>query len=213
MMIGLSRKSLSDYPAQGPNADRYSSVNYKIPKSSHIHKSMLLRGVKFVTPMLNSADIRATKGRAQHSGRSFGGAPLNGRGRGGRVEYGSDRPNPFAAHLDPRYGGPPPPGMPMMPPGWVPPTQGAGDYSRGPPPPPRGGMSYYPPGQGHQPPRDYYGQQGHNAGHYSGRGAPDNRGRGGHRGGGNYRGQNRDNRGGGGGYSGRGGGGGGYGRY
>lgn len=180
---------------------------------------MLLRGVKFATPMLNSADVRAVKGRAQHSGRSFGGAPLNGRGRGGRMDYGSDRPNPFAAHLDPRFIGAPPPGMPMMPPGWVPPAPGSGDFSRGPPGPPRGGGSYYPPSQGHQQyPGDYHGQQGQYnqgsyQGHYSG-GYGDSRGRGGGGGGGyrggKFRGQNRDNYGGN-----RGGGnrGGGHGRY
>lgn len=171
---------------------------------------MLLRGVKFATPMLNSADVRAVKGRAQHSGRSFGGAPLNGRGRGGRVDYGSDRPNPFAAHLDPRFmSGPPggqPGGMPMMPPGWVPPVQGSGDYSRGPPGPSRGGGNYgY---QGHQQqPGDYSGQQGgYNQGQFHGNsgGYGDSRGRGGYRGG-NHRGQSRDHRGG---YRG-----GGYGRY
>lgn len=157
---------------------------------------MLLRGVKQPTPMLNSVDIRASKARALNTGRSFGGAPLNGRGRGGRMDYGSDRgggrPNPFAAHLDPRFMGAPPggppAGMPMMPPGWVPPMPGAGDYSRGPPPPPRGGMSHqYPSGPA---PRDYYGQQGHYGGNHSGYGAPDNRGRGGYRGG-KFRGQNR----------------------
>lgn len=174
---------------------------------------MLLRGVKFSTPMLNDADVRAVKGRAQHSGRQFGGAPLNGRGRGGRMDYGGGRPNPFAAHLDPRFmnmpqggqGGPQggqQGGMPMMPPGWVPPQQGAGDYSRGPPPPPRGGMSHQ------YPPRDYNGQQGQYGGHQN-YGSQDNYGRGGYRGGrgrGHYQGGNRGNRGGG-------GGGGGYGRY
>lgn len=174
---------------------------------------MLLRGVKFATPMLNSADARAVKGRAQHTGRSFGGAPLNGRGRGGRMDYGSDRPNPFAAHLDPRFMGAPAGGIPMMPPGWVPPVPGSGDFSRGPPGPPRGGGSYYPPNQGHQQrPGDYYGQRGgsYNQGSYHGHpgGYGDSRGgRGGGGGyrGGKFRGQDRDHYGG---YRG-----GGYGRY
>lgn len=167
------------------------SVNYTIPKSAHIHKSMLLRGVKFATPMLNSADVRAVKGRAQNSGRSFGGAPFRGGGRGGRMDYGGNRgggdqgpgrPNPFAAHLDPRFMPGPQGNMPMMPPGWVPPGPGSGDYSRGPPPAPRGGMSnQYPPHQGYQ--QDQYGHRG-------GYGSHDNRGRGGYRGG-RYRGQNR----------------------
>ncbi|KAJ5725487.1 5'-3' exoribonuclease 2 [Penicillium malachiteum] len=191
--------NLEDYGMPGLDDDRSLTVNYVIPKSSHLHKSMLLRGVKFATPMLNSADIRATQGRAQHSGRSYGGAPFNngrGRGRGGHNDYNPGRPNPFAAHIDPRFmnipqGGPPagaPGGMPMMPPGWVPPQQGAGDYSRGPPPPPRGGMSHQ------YPPRDYQG--GHNYGSQDNRG-----GRGGYRGGrhrGNKQGGNRGGRGGGG---------------
>ncbi|KAJ5627759.1 5'-3' exoribonuclease 2 [Penicillium lividum] len=219
--------NLEDYGMPGLDDDRSLTVNYTIPKSTHLHKSMLLRGVKFATPMLNSADVRAVKGRAQHSGRQFGGAPLNGRGRGGRMDYGGGgggRPNPFAAHLDPRFmnmpqggqGGPGGPhgGQQGMAPGWVPPQQGGGDYSRGPPPPPRGGHQY--------PPRDYhqqgqynqhgqynqqsqYNQQGQYGGHQN-YGSQDNRGRGGYRGRG--RGQNQ-------GYSGNrgGGGGGGYGRY
>ncbi|KAJ5904493.1 5'-3' exoribonuclease 2 [Penicillium tannophilum] len=208
--------NLEDYGMPSLDDDRTLTVNYSIPKSEHLHKSMLLRGVKFSTPMLNDADVRAVKGRAQHSGRQFGGAPLNGRGRGGRMDYGGGRPNPFAAHLDPRFmnmpqggqGGPQGGhagqhgGMPMMPPGWVPPQQGAGDYSRGPPPPPRGGMSHQ------YPPRDYNGQQGQYGGHQN-YGSQDNYGRGGYRGGrgrGHHQGGNRGNRGGG-------GGGGGYGRY
>lgn len=193
---------------------------------------MLLRGVKFATPMLNSADVRAVKGRAQHSGRSYGGAPLNGRGRGGHMDYSSDRPNPFAAHLDPRFMHAPPGGIPPMPSGWIPPAPGAGDYSRGPPGPPRGGMNYQYPS--HQGPGQYQGHQGYNQGPnqgyqgYQGQqgqqgqgnqgqqgyyGGYQDRGRGGggnggYRGG-RFRGQNRDN------YGGHrgGGGGGGYNRY
>ncbi|KAJ5224898.1 5'-3' exoribonuclease 2 [Penicillium citrinum] len=176
---------LEEYGMPSLDDDRSLTVNYTIPKSSHVHKSMLLRGVKFPTPMLNSADVRAVKGRAQHSGRSFGGAPFRGGGRGGRMDYGADRggsdrnsgrPNPFAAHLDPRFMPGPQGGMPAVPPGWVPPGPGSGDYSRGPPPPPRGGMSnQYPPhNQGY-----HQGQYGHRGGY----GPYDNRGRGGYRGG------------------------------
>jgi 5'-3' exoribonuclease 2 len=149
----------------GLDDDRSLTVLYTIPKSSHVHKSMLLRGVKLPTPMLDSNDIRATQGRAQNSGRSFGGAPFQGRGRGGRMNYQSDRPNPFAGHLDPNFApGPPggPSGAHMVPPGWVPPNQGYGGYSRGPPPPPRGGMAnQYPPQQGYQQqqPGGYYSPQ------------------------------------------------------
>ncbi|KAJ5091467.1 5'-3' exoribonuclease 2 [Penicillium alfredii] len=186
---------LEAYGMPSVDADRSLTVNYTIPKSSHIHKSMLLRGVKFATPMLNSADIRATKGRAQHSGRSFGGAPLHGGGRGGRVDYGKDRPNPFAAHLDPNFASGPGAGPPMGAPGWIPPVPGAGGYSRGPPPPPRGGMSHpYQPHQGYQRHGDYsYNQSGQYNGYRGGYGSQEygGRGGGGYRGG-RHRGGNRD---------------------
>ncbi len=117
-----------------------------MPKSSYTHKSMLLRGVNFGPPALDRADIEATKGRANHSGRSHGGAPLrgghnNGRGRGSQMNYSEPRPNPFAAHIDPGFapsgiprsfrGGPPPPPMP----GWAPPPPRPDPFQRGPPPP------------------------------------------------------------------------------
>ena len=205
----------------GVDDDRSLTVLYTIPKSSHVHKSMLLRGVKLPTPMLDSSDIRATQGRAQNSGRSFGGAPFQGRGRGGRMSYQSDRPNPFAGHLDPNFApGPPggPSGAHMVPPGWVPPGQGYGGYSRGPPPPPRGGMAnQYPPQQGYQQgyqqqqaggyynPQNQYNQGGqyNNGYQQGGYGSQDYRG--GRGGGGNRGGRGRGN------YHNQGGGG--YGRY
>lgn len=144
---------------------------------------MLLRGVKFAPPALDNADIQATKSRAQHTGRSFGGAPFRG-GRGGRMNYGGDRgggdrgsdrggdnrPNPFAAHLDPKFM---PGGNPAaIPSGWAPPSA-SGNFSRGPPPPPRGGygQSYgsYNPGHGQQ--RNYQ-QPNYGQGDYYGRGPP-----------------------------------------
>ncbi|RDH17318.1 hypothetical protein M747DRAFT_101385 [Aspergillus niger ATCC 13496] len=113
---------------------------------------MLLRGAKLPPPTLDNADIQAVKNKAHHSGRSHGGAPLRNGHRGGRINYASERPNPFAAHLDPKFM---PPGnsggAPMgMPAGWVPPNAGGGNYNRGPPPPPRGGGGGY-----HQ--RSHYG--------------------------------------------------------
>jgi 5'-3' exoribonuclease 2 len=105
-----------------------------MPRSVHIHKSMLLRGVKFGPSVLNAEDIAATKGRANHSGRSFGGAPLGrgrGRGRGGQMNYTEERPNPFAAHINPGYGHGPPPTFGR---GGPPPN---GQYNGYPPPPPR----------------------------------------------------------------------------
>ena len=145
-------------------ADDWTSVNYEMPRSMHVHKSMLLRGVKFDPPALNREDIEATKGRASHSGRSFGGAPLGrgrGRGRGGQMNFADDRPNPFAAHINPGLGpppsfgrgGPPPPprgqsnGYPPPPRYNGPPPPGQNGYYTGPPPPQQGYGQYMPPPQ------------------------------------------------------------------
>lgn len=96
---------------------------------------MLLRGVKFPPPALDKAEIEVVRSKAASSGRGYGGAPLrngNGGGRGGRINYASERPNPFAAHINPNF---------VPPPGWVPPAPGTMGYSQGPPPPPRGGFN------------------------------------------------------------------------
>lgn len=122
-----------------------SSVHYEMPRSVHIHKSMLLRGVKMATPTLDRADIEATKGRANHTGRSHGGAPLrgvhgNGHGRGSQINYTNDRPNPFAAHLNPGFAPPPntfgqgPPPPPGQFGGYPPPAPPLNGYYSGPPP-------------------------------------------------------------------------------
>lgn len=118
-----------------------------MPRSTHVHKSMLLRGVQFGPPALDRADIEMIKGRANRSGRSYGGAPLqgdngNGRGRGGQINYADPRPNPFAAHINPNFnpqfnpnnirGGLPPPPMGN----WGSPPPGTEPSWRGPPPPP-----------------------------------------------------------------------------
>ena len=100
-----------------------SSVYFDMPKSIHIHKSMLLRGVYMPQPILEQADKDATSANAKNSGRSFGGVPFrgerNGNHRGGHMNYANDRPNPFAAYVNPNMvpppphfrGGPPPPGV------------------------------------------------------------------------------------------------------
>ncbi|RJE25031.1 hypothetical protein PHISCL_02624 [Aspergillus sclerotialis] len=157
--------NLEEYGMPTIDEDRSLMVYYEVPKSTHVHKSMLLRGVKFGPPALDNADIQGVKSKAQHSGRSFGGAPLrNGGDRGSRINFASDRPNPFAAHLDPSFVPPPNLSAPMMPSGWVPPVPGSAGFSRGPPPPPRGGMSgsYRPPYPPAGPPQGYpptgYGQ-------------------------------------------------------
>lgn len=145
-----------------------------MPKSSHVHKSMLLRGVQPAPPALDRQDIESTKAKAAHSGRSFGGAPLrgngNGRGRGGsHLNYsnGDNRPNPFAAHVNPGFAPPPPPnfqGRGGPPQGWVPPPPHyfSGQYNgyvppqqgyNGPPPPlPHQANGYHGNNQGYGPP-------------------------------------------------------------
>lgn len=111
---------------------------------------MLLRGVRFAPPALDQGDISAVRNKSRFNGRG-GFRPNNGGGRGGN-QYNAprpgmnDRPNPFAAHLDPSF---------------VPPPQGGAGgagYSRGPPPPPRGGSyGYQNQGQGYNQ-SGYYGQ-------------------------------------------------------
>ncbi|KAI9825759.1 MAG: 5'-3' exoribonuclease 2 [Sarea resinae] len=144
--------------------DHSISVHYEMPHSSHVHKSMLLRGLKMPSPKLDRADIEGTKGRAGRSGRSFGGAPLrdygerNDQNRGPPVNYSDSRANPFAAHLNPSFNPqgfngnqliPPPPGA-LATPGWVPPMPDPNSFWRGPPPPPPGqGFQY---GYGGPPP-------------------------------------------------------------
>ena len=114
-----------------------------MPRATYVHKSMLLRGLQMPPAVLDRTDIEATKGRASHSGRSFGGAPLRGgggRGRGGHINYADQRPNPFAEHLNSGYGppgggypGPPPiPHQAPHPNGMPPPRNG---HYNGPPPP------------------------------------------------------------------------------
>ncbi|KAI9041135.1 5'-3' exoribonuclease 2 [Aspergillus affinis] len=137
------------------NDDRALTVNYKIPKFSHIHRSMLLRGVKFARSILNAEDIRAIKDRTQHSGRPLASAPLNGRGRGARMEYASDQPNAVAAHRDPRFMSGPHTGLSVTSSRWLPQGPSSGDYFRRPTPPPRAGLSHQ-----HQPHHGYQGQQG-----------------------------------------------------
>ena len=106
--------------------DRSISVCYEIPKSTSVHKSMLLRGLKMPPEALDHGDKVSTREKASRTGRSYGGAPLHeGGGRDGpRINYSSRgppshqngepaRPNPFAQHLDPSFV--PPQGRNMMP--------------------------------------------------------------------------------------------------
>lgn len=183
-------------------ANVYFSVYYEMPRSIHIHKSMLLRGVKFSPAVLDKSDKEATKNQASRSGRSFGGAPFRGNGRGngrggrggGQINYGgdrNDRPNPFAAHMDPNFappqmsygrGGSLPQGQYGAPPPRVnghqngQHTQSRGNYYGGQQPMPTYGGGYAqqpPPGgyyNGAPPTHNGYGNQYNNNGQYRGHG-------------------------------------------
>ncbi|KAI5283578.1 5'-3' exoribonuclease 2, partial [Ascosphaera aggregata] len=98
------------------------SLIYTIPKSMHTHKSMLLRGVKSPPPALDHNDIEATRNRSVRGGRGGFSGSGRGRGRGGMPYASNDRPNPFAAHINPAFL--PPPHM-----------AASGGYAAPPPPP------------------------------------------------------------------------------
>ncbi|KAH6610977.1 5 -3 exoribonuclease 2 [Trichoderma cornu-damae] len=51
------------------------SVYYDMPQVSQTHKSMLLRGVRMPTPALTRSDIEVIRGKANRTGRNYGGAP------------------------------------------------------------------------------------------------------------------------------------------
>ncbi|OBT73383.1 hypothetical protein VF21_07710 [Pseudogymnoascus sp. 05NY08] len=163
------------YPLDGDSMpsldeDRSISVHYDMPRSAHIHKSMLLRGVKFSTPALNQDDIQATKGRAANAGRNPGGysqrGQYGGRGRGGGSQnYGNHSSNPYPRQQPSSrqaYGNQPAYNQyPAPPQGWQPPPPGVGGFARNPPPPPPGMQVPYPPGRAPQggPPNAQYGSQ------------------------------------------------------
>ncbi|KAJ9131599.1 5'-3' exoribonuclease [Coniochaeta hoffmannii] len=114
--------------------DRSLSVHYEFPSSSHLNKSMLLRGVKMPPPVLDGTDIAMLKGKGQRSGRSYGGVPLEG-GRNNYNNRGGGRGRPF--NYGPGGNGyqgrdsyqPPPPS-------WQPPPPGVAGFGVGMPPPP-----------------------------------------------------------------------------
>ncbi|PBP17918.1 5'-_3' exoribonculease Dhp1 [Diplocarpon rosae] len=121
------------------------SVHYEMPKSKHLHKSMLLRGVKFNAPALTLSEVEETKRKASNSGRSYGGAPLRGNGRGrsnfnnsSSTQYHGSNSSYMPRGHTVQYQNP----FPRPPPGWTPPQPGMADFARGPPPPPLAYDSY-----------------------------------------------------------------------
>lgn len=167
--------------------DRSLRVRYTMPSSSHLHKSMLLRGVKPPPAALNNGDIENLKNHNSRGGRGgWGGGPSGrggdrGRGRGGRGynhgHHGGDR------HHGSRdgYGQQPAPG-------WQPPPPGHPGFGIGmPPPPPSGaqfgnGRPWHPAQGGQAPPGVPHIRQDPSHGHYE----RDHRSRGNHRGGGRF---------------------------
>ncbi|KAH8601378.1 exoribonuclease 2 [Bisporella sp. PMI_857] len=130
--------------------DRSINVHYSMPKSAHIHKSMLIKGVKLPPPALNPADIDATKGRAARSGRSHGGVPLQGDGRARNsfsyspADHFRSAPNhqpSYVSHNSYRNNS-----YQYSAPAWQPPPPGTGGFARGLPPPPPPNYNNY--GQG-----------------------------------------------------------------
>jgi 5'-3' exoribonuclease 2 len=141
-----------------------------MPKSSHIHKSMLLRGVRFPEAALNQADIEATKGRAARSGRAHGGVPLKEDGRGrNSFNYASSNQYPQSQNHQQSYGSQNGyngynNNYPVPPPSWQPPPPGTSGFARGPPPPLPTSYGSYGRGQaqapsGYSQPPAYYGSQ------------------------------------------------------
>jgi 5'-3' exoribonuclease 2 len=143
--------------------DRSMGVLYTMPTSKHVHKSMLLRGVKEREKQLDHSDIAILKSKARTSGRSYGGAPLDGYrngsfgngggrgGRGGNISYQADRPPRPPPQFDQQRGGggggsvdPSNPFAAFLDPKFVPPPI-PGPNGRVPPPP-------VPQQHGHRPP-------------------------------------------------------------
>jgi 5'-3' exoribonuclease 2 len=120
------------------------SVHYEMPRSNHIHKSMLLRGIKLPAKALDQSDIEGTRSRAARSGRSHGGVPLYGNGGSrGRDSFNYSGSNSFSRpqnYGQQSYGGHSDYNnhnyAPAQPSSWQPPPPGVPGFARGPPPPP-----------------------------------------------------------------------------
>jgi 5'-3' exoribonuclease 2 len=128
-----------------------------MPRSSHIHKSMLLRGVKLPSRALDQSDIEGTRSRAARSGRSHGGVPLRGNGGSqGHDSFNYAGSNSFSRPQNRNqqsYSGYNDYNNNYAPPqvsSWQPPPPGVAGFARGPPPPPPGSYSAYPHAQSYQ---------------------------------------------------------------
>jgi 5'-3' exoribonuclease 2 len=129
-----------------------------MPRSSHIHKSMLLRGVKLPSRALDQNDIEETRSRAARSGRSHGGVPLRGnsgsRGRDSFNYAGSNSLSRSQNQSQKSYGGYDEYNnnnyAPLQVSSWQPPPPGVAGFARGPPPPPPGPYGAYPHAQSYQ---------------------------------------------------------------
>lgn len=82
LVYPLSRNAMPDI-----DYDRSLRVNYEMPVTAHVHKSMLLRGLKMPTAALDRSDIEVLRSKSQRSGRSYGGVPL------GRPNYNNNNNN------------------------------------------------------------------------------------------------------------------------
>ncbi|KAH7134832.1 hypothetical protein B0J13DRAFT_597650 [Dactylonectria estremocensis] len=175
----LERKALPDL-----EYDRSLVVNYEIPQTSNTHKSMLLRGAQLPRPALTHSDIEVIRGKANRSGRSYGGAPLGQHGqpihygsRGGhggnqfgRQQNGYGRQGGQGGHYPPHAPGvgPPPPGAAGFGIGLPPPPPPAHYYNGQQQDGPRGGPQGYNGnswGRGQPPPHNPGGQQHGPGGH------------------------------------------------
>ncbi|ATY67077.1 5 -3 exoribonuclease Dhp1 [Cordyceps militaris] len=156
----LERKSMPDI-----DYDRTMSVNYDMPKLTHDHKSMLLRGVKMPTPALTRSDIEILRGKSSRGG--YGGSNRGGRydpgghhhfrqnGRGRGQDFGHGRPQlNYQRQGDLR---PPPQHHFQGQGGWQPPHPGSSGFGRGVPPPP-------PPAQHNGSSQGYYNGAGYDRG-------------------------------------------------
>ncbi|OAA59669.1 RasGAP [Niveomyces insectorum RCEF 264] len=148
----LERKAFPDI-----EYDRSLSVHYKLPSTSHTHKSMLLRGAKLPAPVLDRNDKEALLSKMSRSGRSYGGAPLhnhNGNGNGnGNGNYNRPRYDGGGRNQPINYG--PGGSYPRQdrsdrPPYYAQPGQNyRGSYQAPPPLPPPASQAWAPPPPGY----------------------------------------------------------------